>query len=557
MANKNWLLAIFFIMGFILFWDHFIMSRYGPPSQQTQEQTPPSPAMNTEETEAVESLSTLPPINNNEESKPTSELDQEAVLESDGVEVRIGTKGGRVLSWKIKENESWIELVNEKQEEDQGKDFIYPLETFSYLNFDIQSVSDNAIVLSAVHPQGFRVTKKLALGESRWLHDLSFSVTNTSNRLLAVQVAFGWGEGIGKTRLLSETEKEQMTQKQAEKHAEQETKQRAIDRAEIRGVALSSKIMSWKPGFLFDRSIDRVVKGSFDWAGVDNDHFLASFIPVNQAIDRIHVKADKKTAAIVQFPFDWELRPGETQDRLYKLFVGPKSMSVLKETGHRLYESVNYGFFGIISKLLLQGLSFFKSLTGNYGWAIIILTVCVQIIFLPLTRKSLQFSIKMKEIQPQMAKLKEKFKSDPKRMQIETLNLYRRNGMKFMGMEGCFPMLIQIPIFFAFYQTLRVAYELRGAPWILWIKDLAVYDPSFILPVVMGLGMLAQQKLTAVATDPTQAKMMYIMPIMFTFFFLKLPAGLVLYWVVNSITTIVFQRILQWTKLHHPKPTPS
>jgi len=320
----------------------------------------------------------------------------------------------------------------------------------------------------------------------------------------------------------------------------------------MRGVALADKIMSWKPGILFGKTIDKTVTGTFRWVGVDNAHFLAAFIPVRRGsqvsyFDQLKVKSNKKLPPIIEIPIS-DVRPNESQTQEFQLYVGPKIMSVLAAAGSGLEQSVEFGFFGIISKILLKGLRFFQSITGNYGWAIIILTICVQILFFPLTRKTLQHSLKMKVLQPQLKKIQKELKHDPKRLQIETFNLYRKNGMKFMGMEGCFPMLIQIPIFFAFYQTLRVAYELRGAPWIFWITDLAVFDPYFILPVVMGLGMFLQQKVTSVAMDPTQAKMMFIMPIMFTFFFLKLPAGLVLYWVVNSLTTVMVQKILQWQK---------
>jgi YidC/Oxa1 family membrane protein insertase len=153
----------------------------------------------------------------------------------------------------------------------------------------------------------------------------------------------------------------------------------------------------------------------------------------------------------------------------------------------------------------------------------------------------------MKELQPQIKQIQEQFKNDQKRIQIEMFNLYRKNGMKFMGMEGCFPILLQLPIFFSFYATLRVAYELRGATW-LWIPDLGLHDPFYILLVFMGLGMFVQQKTTTVAADPAQAKMMMFMPVIMTFMFLKLPAGLVLYWSINSICTILIQKFLQWRR---------
>src|SRR5262245_13169822 len=134
-------------------------------------------------------------------------------------------------------------------------------------------------------------------------------------------------------------------------------------------------------------------------------------------------------------------------------------------------------------------------------------------------------SLKMRELQPKLKKIKEKYKKDQKRLQVKTLNLYKKNGMKFMEMEGCFRMLLQLPVFFAFYATLNVAYELRGAPWIFWIHDLGARDPFYVLPILMGLGMFAQQKLTMVSMDPQQAKMMMFMPIIFTVMFVSLPSG--------------------------------
>jgi YidC/Oxa1 family membrane protein insertase len=218
--------------------------------------------------------------------------------------------------------------------------------------------------------------------------------------------------------------------------------------------------------------------------------------------------------------------------------------------GLDLVKSVDFGMFGVIAKVLLWGLRYFHSLTNNYGWAIIILTFYIQFLLLPLTIKNYRHSNRMRELQPHIKKLQDQFKSDPKRLQAETFNLYKRHGMKFMGMEGCFPILLQIPVFIAFYATLRAAYELRGAPWIFWIKDLGVYDPYYVLPILMGVGMFLQQKMTSVATDPAQARMMYMMPFIFTFMFFKLPAGLVLYWCVNSMTTIVIQSLM-------PKPAAS
>jgi YidC/Oxa1 family membrane protein insertase len=148
---------------------------------------------------------------------------------------------------------------------------------------------------------------------------------------------------------------------------------------------------------------------------------------------------------------------------------------------------------------------------------------------------------KMRVLTPKLMKLKETYGDDKQRLNQEMMALYKRHGIKFMGLEGCFPLFLQIPVFFALFTTLSNAYELHQAPWIGWVKDLSVHDPYFVLPILMGGGMFVQQKMTMSSMDPSQKQIMYIMPIMFTFFFLKMPSGLVIYWLTNSLLTISVQ----------------
>jgi len=170
------------------------------------------------------------------------------------------------------------------------------------------------------------------------------------------------------------------------------------------------------------------------------------------------------------------------------------------------------------------------------------MTLLLQILVFPLTLKSLKAAAAMKKLQPLMKELQTKYKADPQRMNVELMNLYKTQGVN--PLSGCLPMILQLPIFWALFTTLRNAYEIHGAPWIFWIHDLSMKDPYYVLPVLMGLGMLLQQKMTATATDPAQAKMMMFMPVIFTFMFLKFPAGLVLYWLVNNILTVSEQYII-------------
>jgi YidC/Oxa1 family membrane protein insertase len=157
---------------------------------------------------------------------------------------------------------------------------------------------------------------------------------------------------------------------------------------------------------------------------------------------------------------------------------------------------------------------------------------------LPLTISSFKHGQKMKAVQPQMKRLQELYKNDARRLNVEMMELYKRHGLRFMGLEGCLPVFIQMPVFFALYNALRSTYELRHAPWIGWIKDLSLHDPFYVLPVLMGAGMFFQQKMSMASMDPSQRQIMYIMPVMFTFFFLKMPSGLVLYWLTSSLLGI-------------------
>lgn len=541
-GNTNLITTIVAVVAFMFLWDHFVVSRYAPPApKKIAPQATPAEQAQPGQT-AFKTEPVAPPARTEVPAALREEPESTVVLTGEEAEVTFGSRGARVTSWKVKENGHWVELVTQPPKDlvpgkkDQFVPKVFPLETYPDLNFSVASASEKEVVFTLDHPQGFRLTKTITLDSDPFLHTVSLAYTNQTDRELPIETAIGWGTGIDK----------QMST------VEVDPKQTQMVQTEMRAVGFQKEAMSWKPGFIRNKTINWLKTGGFEWAGVDNDHFLAVFIP-KELIPSIHIVADKKTPAIIDLPMQLALKPGYTQEETYQLYVGPKKLDRLQQLGHNLDKAVDFGFFGIISKALLKGMNFFHGLTGNYGWSIIIVTICVQILFFPLTKKSLQHSVRMKEVQPQLKKLQAQFKGDPKRLQIETFNLYKKNGMKFMGMEGCFPMLIQIPIFFAFYRTLRVAYELRGAPWIFWIQDLAVADPYFVLPIIMGGGMMLQQKLTAVAVDPAQAKMMMIMPLLFTFMFLKLPAGLVLYWCVNSICTIVAQKILQWQKHHVPK----
>ena len=222
-----------------------------------------------------------------------------------------------------------------------------------------------------------------------------------------------------------------------------------------------------------------------------------------------------------------------------KFYSGPKIQSQLKDLAPGLNQTVDYGWLWPIAKLLFVGLEFFHGLVGNWGWAIVLLTIAVKLILWPLSAKGYRSMAKMRVIAPEMQRMKEEFGDDRMRFSQEMMALYKREQAN--PLAGCLPLLLQMPIFLALYWVLMESVELRHAPWILWIQDLSAMDPWFILPLLMGVTMWVQQSLNPQPTDPMQAKVFKIMPVIFTVFLLFFPAGLVLYWIVNNLITILQQ----------------
>jgi YidC/Oxa1 family membrane protein insertase len=227
---------------------------------------------------------------------------------------------------------------------------------------------------------------------------------------------------------------------------------------------------------------------------------------------------------------------GEYQAQFY---VGPKDQKTLSELAEYLDLTVDYGFLWMVAKPIFAAMKWIYAVVGNWGWAIILLTFVIKILLYPLSATSLRSMAKMRNLQPEMTRLKELYGDDRQKMSQELMGLYKKEKVNPAG--GCFPMLLQMPVFLALYWVLLESVEIRHMPWIFWIQDLSAKDPYFILPLVMGASMLLMQKMQPMPTDPMQAKVMQLMPIMFTFFFMIFPAGLVLYWTINNLLSMLQQ----------------
>jgi YidC/Oxa1 family membrane protein insertase len=231
------------------------------------------------------------------------------------------------------------------------------------------------------------------------------------------------------------------------------------------------------------------------------------------------------------------------QDLKLHGYIGPKEYNTLYAINPELTEAIEYGWFTFLSKPLFKVLHWLDNHIGNWGWAIIILTILIKLLLFPLSYKGMMSMQKLKDLAPKMKEIRERYKDDAQKMNMKMMELYKRHGANPMG--GCLPMLIQIPVFFALYRVFLNAVELKGATWILWINDLSAQDPYFVLPILMGASMWFQQKITPnTMTDPMQQKIFQWLPVVMTLFFLTFPSGLVLYWLVNNIFTIAQQYVI-------------
>ena len=306
----------------------------------------------------------------------------------------------------------------------------------------------------------------------------------------------------------------------------------------------------------------KTISGKIEWAGYASSYFLCGILPVaDSGVNFTMQGTDAVAATTVAGNLD-TLQPGQAKEYAYHVFYGPKKLTLLQDLGYNLDKAVNFGWFDVIAKPTLWLLNFFYGFFRNYGIAIILVTVLFKAVFWPITQKGMKSMKNMQKLQPKMVKIKEKYKDDPAKMNQEVMNLYKTYKVNPLG--GCLPMVLQIPIFFALYKVLLQCIELRHAPFMLWITDLSAPDRLWIgfnlpylggLPVLtllMGASMFLQQKLTPTTADPTQAKIMMFLPVVFTFMFLNFASGLVLYWFVNNLLAILQQYMINRTS----KPVP-
>jgi YidC/Oxa1 family membrane protein insertase len=362
------------------------------------------------------------------------------------------------------------------------------------------------LVFSLAVPGQYRVEKVYTFNPERYAFDLEVRFQNNTNVALNQNLTMRWSEEVGKKGIDEEG---------------------AI--AQVKGST------ERESGAKFEK---KAYGPDIRWSGFENKFFIGAMIPKQPALTSVSFVKDARGQIVVNMEGPKNTIPsGQVGVFNYTLYVGPKEYERLKAEDAGLEAAINVGnWMKWLAFPFLFLMQFLYKYVGNYGLAIIIITVLTKIIFWPLGNKSYKSMKEMQKVQPKMAEMKERYKDDKQKLNAAVMELYKSHKINPLG--GCLPVVIQIPVFIAFYQLLSYAIELRHAPFFGWIQDLSAKDPYYITPIIMGATMLIQQKMTPAMGDPMQQKMMLLMPVVFTFLFLNFPSGLVIYWLINNVLSI-------------------
>jgi YidC/Oxa1 family membrane protein insertase len=374
--------------------------------------------------------------------------------------------------------------------------------------------------LEADGPNGDKIAKILTFHRNSYLVDVAWEVTNAGQQAITPHAYFQFqrdGEApAGETRMVST----------------------------FTGPAVYTEEHKYEKLAFSDIAANKAkfVKTANDgWLAMVQHYFAAAFVPPEKTAREFYARkldnANVYQAGLI-VPMG-EIAPGATGTTAVKLYAGPQEQAALKQVAPGLDLVVDYSWLTVIAAPIFWALQFIHGIVGNWGWAIVVLTIIIKAIFFPLSAASYKSMAKMRVLTPRLMQLKERYADDKQRLNQEMMKMYQTEKVNPLG--GCLPIVIQIPVFIALYWVLLGAVEMRGAPWILWIKDLASADPYYILPVIMMVSMFIQTKLNPTPPDPIQARVMMLMPLIFGVMFFWFPAGLVLYWVVNNILSIAQQ----------------
>jgi len=541
MDNQRLIIWGFFAVVAYLTWQTW-MQDYAP-QPQSEAPVADAPILPADDIDALPELSTtdgdLPAVAASPAptlDEPTVEQGRRIVVTTDVLEIEINTRGGTIqqaimLSYPVAKDrpDEKIKLLSTDPDDhgairswlrsDSGSatDANTPYEVTA-TNFDLGSKDELIVPLTWTDATGVTFEKRFTFKRGSYSIQLQQDVRNNSEAT--------W-RGDQVTQLQRRSFELERSMFDVDSYS--------FDGAQIFDGKSAEKL---KRGDLLDDGPFSFTSDNGWYASIQH-HFLTAIVPPADSthIFQVRIDGNRLTASVISAP--QTVAPGATGSFNKTLFAGPKLQTQLDEIHPKLKLSVDYGWLVILSNPMFWLLSVIHGFVGNWGWAIIGVTVLIKLAFYKLTQASGRSMAKMREIQPRMKALQDRYKDDKQALSQAMMDLYKRE--KVNPAAGCLPILIQMPFFLSFYWVLVESVEMRQEPFALWITDLSSRDPFFILPLIMGAAMLFQQKLNPAPADPVQARVMQIMPIMFTGFFAFFPSGLVLYWVTNTLLSIAQQ----------------
>jgi YidC/Oxa1 family membrane protein insertase len=516
------------------------------PSSQAPAGTPVAPPQAKPASPATPTPPPEPPAEPAAASVVGETAEREIILDTPTLSATLSNRGGRILHWRLKQYRDDrgepVDLVPSAIPADQPTPFSLRVEddtitrtlnsalyrVIGAIDGRIDAQTGTPLVFEFEDASGLRVRKEFRFDPTTYVIRFTASVLANGREL---NPTVQWGPGLGDVGALS-SGGSFFTGNYIQPP-------RAIYQRDGDVERINIEALTQQP----------VHEGQFRFAGVDDHYFLAAAVNPGQA--RLEYRP-------VTLP-----GPGEAQRQLLALaitfrtapndvrfFYGPKQLDLLRSIDSELVWAIDFGIFGFLAVPLLGALQWIHGFVGNYGWAIVLLTVLINIVIFPLRHKSVVSMRKMQALQPQLKAIQDRYAglkvTDPSRqkMNTEVMNLYREKGVN--PASGCVPMLLQFPVLLAFYAMLSQSIELRGADFGWWIHDLSRPDPYYVIPILMAVTMFWQTKITPTTADPAQQRVMLIMPLMFTIFFLRAPSGLVIYWFVSNLWAIGQQYFTSW-----------
>ncbi len=529
MDTRRLILVMIFAFSSFMLWENW--QKYNQPQPTVQAATTPAQAAGAapKPTVNLQAGGETPAV-----ASPAAALAESFVVTTDLVKARISTQGGDLVG---------LELLNYREQEDKAKNFVLfdanhhylaqsgligeGLPTHRSVFRHVAGATELAagqnelkVRLEADGPAGVKLAKVLTFKRGSYVVDVTWEISNGSDKPLAPHAYFQIQRDdvapAGETRVMH-TFTGPAVYTDAEKYQKIAFDDVAKGKAK------------------FAKSADN------GWLAMVQHYFVSAWVPQDKTPREFYMrKLDNgnifQAGVIVPIA---EVAPGAQASSTVALFAGPQEQAALKAVAEGLDLVVDYGWLTVVAAPIFWALQAIHQLVGNWGWAIIVLTVLLKLAFFPLSAASYKSMAKMRLVTPRLMQLKERYADDKQRLNQEMMKLYQTEKINPLG--GCLPILIQIPVFIALYWVLLGAVEMRDTPWLGWITDLASPDPYYILPVIMIISMVIQMRLNPTPPDPIQAKVMMAMPFVFGIMFLWFPAGLVLYWVVNNILSIAQQ----------------